>query len=240
METLNNKTALITGAGKGLGKAIALTLAAEGVNLALVSRTASDLEKVSELAKQINPAIKVVYATADVSNITEVNDACAKIAAEIGKIDILVNNAGIGKFGNFLDLEVSDWESIVKTNLFGPYYFIRQILPQMLERKNGDIVNVSSTAGLKGSPLTSAYSASKFGLNGLSESLMFEARKSNIRVFTLTPSTIATDLAIDNKLTDGNPDSTLQPEDFAELLVAHLKLPNRALVKDVSLWSTNP
>ncbi|SMD16644.1 3-ketoacyl-ACP reductase [Pedobacter nyackensis] len=240
METLNNKTALITGAGKGLGKAIALTLAAEGVNLALVARTASDLEKVSEQAKQINPAIKVVYAIADVSNIAEVNAACAKIAAEIGKIDILVNNAGIGKFGNFLDLEVSDWENIVKTNLFGPYYFIRQILPQMLERKSGDIVNVSSTAGLKGAPLTSAYSASKFGLNGLSESLMFEARKSNIRVFTLTPSTIATDLAIDNKLTDGNPDSTLQPEDFAELLVAHLKLPNRALVKDVSLWSTNP
>jgi 3-oxoacyl-[acyl-carrier protein] reductase len=240
METLKNKTALITGAGKGLGKAIALTLAAEGVNLALVARTASDLEKVSEQAKQINPAIKVVYAIADVSNITEVNTACAKIAAEIGKIDILINNAGIGKFGNFLDLEVRDWENIVKTNLFGPYYFIRQILPQMLERKSGDIVNVSSTAGLKGAPLTSAYSASKFGLNGLSESLMFEARKSNIRVFTLTPSTIATDLAIDNKLTDGNPDSTLQPEDFAELLVAHLKLPNRALVKDVSLWSTNP
>jgi len=240
METLNNKTALITGAGKGLGKAIALTLAAEGVNLALVARTASDLEKVSEQAKQINPAIKVVYAIADVSKIEEVNAACAKIASEIGKIDILVNNAGIGKFGNFLDLEVSDWENIVKTNLFGPYYFIRQILPQMLERKSGDIVNVSSTAGLKGAPLTSAYSASKFGLNGLSESLMFEARKSNIRVFTLTPSTIATDLAIDNKLTDGNPNSTLQPEDFAELLVAHLKLPNRALVKDVSLWSTNP
>lgn len=82
--------------------------------------------------------------------------------------------------------------------------------------------------------------ASKFGLIGMSESLMQEARKSNIRVFTLTPSTIATDLAIDNKLTDGNPDTTLQPQDFAELLVAHLKLPARALVKDVSLWSTNP
>lgn len=240
METLNHKTALITGAGKGLGKAIALALAAEGVNLALVARTGSDLEKVSEQAKAINSSIKVVYATADVANIEEVNAACAKIAAEIGKIDILVNNAGTAKFGKFLELEVSEWENIIKTNLFGPYYFIKQLLPQMLERKSGDIVNISSSAGLKGSPLTSAYSASKFGLIGLSDSLMQEARKSNIRVFTLTPSTIATDLAIDNKLTDGNPDSTLQPEDFAELLVAHLKLPARALVKDVSLWSTNP
>ncbi|MFA4869151.1 MAG: 3-ketoacyl-ACP reductase [Pedobacter sp.] len=240
METLNHKTALITGAGKGLGKAIALALAAEGVNLALLARTASDLEKVSNQAKQINPAIKVVYATADVSNIEEVNTACTKITGEIGKIDILVNNAGIAKFGKFLDLEVSEWENMIKTNLFGPYYFIKQILPQMLERKSGDIVNISSSAGLKGAPLTSAYSASKFGLIGLSESLMQEARKSNIRVFTLTPSTIATDLAIENKLTDGNPNSTLQPEDFADLLVAHLKLPTRALVKDVSLWSTNP
>ncbi len=240
MESLNHKTALITGAGKGLGKAIALALAAEGVNLALLARTASDLEKVSEQAKQINPAIKVVYATADVANIEEVNAACAKIATEIGQIDILVNNAGIAKFGKFLDLEVNEWESMIKTNLLGPYYFIKQIFPQMLERKSGDIVNISSSAGLKGAALTSAYSASKFGLIGLSESLMQEARKSNIRVFTLTPSTIATDLAIENKLTDGNPDSTLQPEDFANLLVAHLKLPARALVKDVSIWSTNP
>lgn len=240
MGTLNHKTALITGAGKGLGKAIAFALATEGVNLALVARTAEDLEKVSKQAKEINPDIKVVYAIADVANIEEVNTACAKIAAEIGQIDILVNNAGIAKFGKFLDLEVSEWEGMIKTNLLGPYYFIKQVLPQMLERKSGDIVNISSSAGLKGSALTSAYSASKFGLIGLSESLMQEARKSNIRVFTLTPSTIATDLAIENKLTDGNPDSTLQPEDFANLLVAHLKLPARALVKDVSLWSTNP
>lgn len=240
METLNHKTALITGAGKGLGKAIAFALAAEGVNLALVARTAGDLEKVSKQAKEINPSIKVVYAIADVANIEEVNAACTKISAEIGQIDILVNNAGIAKFGKFLDLEVSEWEGMIKTNLLGPYYFIKQVLPQMLERKSGDIVNISSSAGLKGSALTSAYSASKFGLIGLSESLMQEARKSNVRVFTLTPSTIATDLAIENKLTDGNPDSTLQPEDFANLLVAHLKLPARALVKDVSLWSTNP
>lgn len=240
MEKLNNKTALITGAGKGLGKAIALALAAEGVNLALIARTESDLKKVADEAKEINSTINVVYATADVSNFDDVAKVCTKIATSLGSIDILVNNAGIGKFGKFLELEVTEWENIVKTNLFGPYYFIKHILPQMLERKNGDIVNISSTAGLKGAPLTSAYSASKFGLMGLSESLMYEARKSNIRVFTLTPSTIATDLAIENKLTDGNPDTTLQPEDFAELLVAHLKLPRRALVKEVSLWSTNP
>src|SRR5690606_20907287 len=97
-------------------------------------------------------------------------------------------------------------------------------------RKSGDIVNVSSTAGQKGSAMTSAYSASKFGLNGLTESLMQEVRKSDIRVFSMSPSTIATDLAIGNQLTDGNPEKVLQPEDFADLLDAHLKLPKRAFV----------
>lgn len=240
MDSLKGKTALITGAGKGLGKAIALTFAAEGINLALMARTKGDLEEVEKEAKAINPDIKIAYATADVSDNESAKSAVAELKKELGNIDILVNNAGTGKFGNFLALEVEDFENIIKTNLFGPYYLIRAILPEMLERKNGDIVNVSSSAGLKGSPATSAYSASKFGLIGLSESLMLEVRKSNIRVFTMTPSTIATGLAIDLKLTDGNPDKVLQPGDFAELLLAHLQMNRRALVKDVTLYSTNP
>lgn len=240
MNNLKNKTALITGAGKGIGRAIALAFAKEGINLALVGRTLANLDKVAKEAFQINPSLKVCTVRAEVSDLNDVIAATRKVEQKIGKIDLLVNNAGTAQFANFLDLDPKVWESIVRTNLFGSYYFIRQILPQMLERKEGDIINISSTAGLKGSPMTSAYSASKFGLIGLSESLMLEVRKSNIRVFTLTPSTVATELSIDNKLTDGNPDSTLQPEDLAELIVAHLKLPRRVLVKDVSLLSTNP
>lgn len=240
MESLKGKTALITGAGKGLGKAIALAFASEGVNLALIARTASDLEVVEKEAKTIDGNLNIAFATANVADNESVKTAVTNLKEKLGNIDILVNNAGTGKFGNFMALEVEDFENIIKTNLFGPYYLIRAILPEMLERKSGDIVNVSSSAGLKGAPVTSAYSASKFGLIGLSESLMLEVRKSNIRVFTMTPSTIATDLAMDLKLTDGNPDKVLQPEDFAELLLAHLKMNRRALVKDVTLYSTNP
>lgn len=240
MNNLKNKTALITGAGKGIGRVIALAFAKEGINLALVGRTLANLDKVAEEALQINPSLKVCTVRAEVSDLNDVIAATREVEQKIGKIDLLVNNAGTAQFANFLDLDPKVWEGIVRTNLFGAYYFIKQILPQMLERKDGDIINISSTAGLKGSPMTSAYSASKFGLIGLSESLMLEVRKSNIRVFTLTPSTVATELSIDNKLTDGNPDSTLQPEDLAELIVAHLKLPRRVLVKDVSLLSTNP
>jgi len=158
----------------------------------------------------------------------------------LGPIDILINNAGIGQFRKFMELSPEQWEQIVKVNLFGPYYVTRAVLPSMLERQTGDIVNVSSTAGQKGSPLTSAYSASKFGLIGMSESLMLEVRKSNVRVFTLTPSTIATDMAINLKLTDGNPEKVMQAEDFAELVVAQLRLNRRVVVKDAGLWSTNP
>ena len=240
MESLKGKTALITGAGKGLGKAIALALANEGVHLAILSRTESDLIKVKEEVAEIDSSLKVAIAIADQSDFPSIKTAIASLISEAGVPDILVNNAGTGKFGKFLDLEVSEWENIVKVNLFGVYYVIHEVLPGMLIRKSGDIVNVSSTAGQKGNAMTSAYSASKFGLNGLTESLMQEVRKSDIRVFSMTPSTIATDLAMDNNLTDGNPDKVLQPEDFAELLVAHLKLPQRALVKNVEFWSTNP
>ncbi len=240
MEQLTGKNALITGAGKGLGKAIAMALAAEGVNLALVSRTKSDLDKVAQEIHAQHADVKIVVTTADAADHDSVLKACNTIKEELGQVDILVNNAGIGKFGKFMDLSVAEFEAIIQTNLLGPYYFIRQVLPAMQDAQSGDIINISSTAGLKGAPATSAYSASKFGLIGLSESLMLEARKSNIRVFTVTPSTIATDMAVSLNLTDGNPEKVLQAEDLAELVVAHLKLPRRALVRDVSLLSTNP
>ncbi len=240
MEKITGKTALVTGAGKGLGKAIALALAGEGVNLGLLARTEKDLAAVAAEAKKINENIRVSWAVADVGERQSVQAAVSKVKADLGDIHILVNNAGIGKFGKFLELDVADWEEIIRINLLGPYYLIREILPEMKRRQSGDIVNISSSAGLKGAPVTSAYSASKFGLNGLSESLMLEVRKENIRVFTMTPSTIATGMAIGLQLTDGNPEKVLQAVDFAELLVGHLMLPRRALVKDVSLWSTNP
>lgn len=238
MESLKGKNALVTGAGKGIGKAVAQALAAEGVNLALLARTEKDLQEVANTLA--GSGVKIVYATADVSDRVSVEAAIGKLEAELGSIDILINNAGIGRFGKFLELSPEEWEEVVKVNLFGAYYVIRAVLPGMLNRQTGDIVNISSTAGQKGAPVTSAYSASKFGLIGLSESLMLEVRKSNIRVTTLTPSTIATEMAVNLNLTDGNPEKVMQPEDFAELIVMQLKLNRRTFVKEAGLWSTNP
>jgi len=238
MESLKNKTAIVTGAGKGIGRAIALALAAEGVAVGLIARTEKDLENVAvEITKMKG---KCSWANADVSKIDSVNQAIQKIESELGPIDILVNNAGIAAFASFMDLEPAMWESIVKVNLFGIYYSTRAVLPSMIDRKTGDIINIASTAGQRGYALTSAYSASKFAVIGLSESLMQEVRKHNIRVTCLTPSTVATDMAKDLKLTDGNTDRVIQPEDFAELVIAQLKLNRRVFVKEAGLWSTNP
>ena len=238
MESLKGKTAIITGAGKGIGRAIATALATEGVNVGLISRTSKDLLELKDELKKYT--VKTSIAVADVADMHAVNAAIETIQKELGSIDILINNAGIAKFGKFLDLEPSEWEDQIRVNLFGVYYTTRAVLPQMIERQTGDIVNISSTAGLKGSPLTSAYSASKFGVMGLSDSLMQEVRKHNIRVTALNPSTVVTDLAISANLLNNNEDRVMHPEDFAELILAQLKLNRRVFVKDASIWSTNP
>ena len=239
MQELKGKIALITGGSRGIGKAIALALAEEGVNVAITGRSKEKLKAVVQEIEQ--KGVKSAYAVFDITSKTEVYGALEKLQKDFGKIDILVNNAGIAAFGGILEMEDEKWEEIVKTNLFGAYYVVKAVVPSMVERKTGDIINISSTAGLKGNAMTSAYSASKFGLIGMSESMMLELRKQNIRVTTLMPSTIASDMSKEVlKITDGNPEKVLQPEDFAELVVDLLKLNKRAMLANASLWSTNP
>lgn len=238
MQNLQGKTALITGAGRGIGRATAIAFAKEGIKVGLLGRTSAHLESVVQELEEYG--VEVTMATADVANNESVIAAVEHIQSELGPIDILINNAGIGKFGSFLELSPEEFKNIIDVNLMGVYYVTRAVLPQMIERKSGDIINISSTAGQKGAPVTSAYSASKFGVLGLTESLMLEVRKHNIRVSALTPSTVATDLAFAENLTDGNPEKVMQPEDLAEVMLAQLKLHPRILVKSAGLWSTNP
>ena len=238
MNDLKNKNALITGAGKGIGKAIAIALAKEGVNVILLARTQSDLDEVAQNIKTYGVQVQTLIA--DVSDINSVNTAVEKALSQFKTIDILINNAGIAAFGKFLELEPKAWENIIQVNLMGTYYVIRAVLPNMIARQTGDIINISSTAGLNGNALTSAYSASKFAVLGLTDSLMQEVRKHNIRVTALTPSTVATNMAKELKLTDGNPDKVMQAEDIAELIIAQLKLNRRVFIKNASIWSTNP
>ncbi|KQU58690.1 3-ketoacyl-ACP reductase [Rossellomorea marisflavi] len=238
MQSIKGKVALITGAGRGIGRATAEAFAKEGVHVGLVGRTIENLEKAADELKQYD--VNVAIAAADVADLDAITKAVESIRGELGPIDILVNNAGISKFGGFMELTPEEWTNIIDVNVKGVYYTTRAVLPEMIERNTGDIINISSTAGQKGAPVTSAYSASKAAVIGLSESLMMEVRKKNIRVTTLTPSTVATDMAVDLKLTDGNPDKVMQAEDMADLMVAQLKLHPRVVLKHAGLWSNNP
>lgn len=235
---LKGKKAIITGGSRGLGKATALAFAQLGIDVAITGRNEATLkETVSELKAL---GVNAFYEVFDVANYDEVKTGIKNSIANLGSVDILVNNAGIAAFGTLNDMDSQLWEDIIKTNVLGMYYVTKEVLPYLIEQNEGDIINVSSTAGLNGNASTSAYSASKFAVIGLSQSLMKEVRKNNIRVNTLTPSTIATDMALDLGITDGNVEKVLQPEDFAELIVASLKLPRRAMMANASLWSTNP
>lgn len=238
MNSLEGKNAIITGGGRGLGKATAIAFAKEGINVAITGRNEERLKQT--VAELTSLGVKATYAVFDIVDKSAVKTEIAKVINFLGGIDILVNNAGISEFGKFVDMPADRWEEILLTNVMGVYNVTREVLPHLIAKNEGDIFNVASTAGLNGNPTTSAYSASKFAVIGLSESLMKEVRKNNIRVCTLTPSTIASDMSIELGLTDGNPDHILQPEDFAELLVATLKLPRRAMLKTASLWTTNP
>ena len=239
MKNLKNKKAIITGGGRGLGKATAIAFAKEGIDIAITGRNEAVLkETVSELEAF---GINAMYSVFDVSRYEDVRSGIRSIVNTLGSVDILVNNAGIAAFGTFNDMEVSQWSQIIQTNLMGMYYVTKEVLPYLIDKNEGDVINVSSTAGLNGNANTSAYSASKFAVIGMSESLMKEVRKNNIRVCTLTPSTIASDMSIELGIADkDSQDSVLQPEDFAELIVAGLKLPRRAMLKSAALWSTNP
>lgn len=238
MASLKGKTALITGAGRGIGRAAAIALAKEGVNIGMIGTTMSNLENTAAELEQYG--VEYSAAAADVTDLVSVTSAVEHIKNDIGSIDILINNAGIAKFGGFLELSAEEWERIIQVNVMGVYNVTRAVLPGLIEQKSGDIINISSSAGQKGAPVTSAYSASKFAVLGLTESLMLEVRKHNIRVSALTPSTVATDLAIETNLTDGNPEKVMQPEYFAEFIVSQLKLNPRVFVKTAGMWSTNP
>ncbi|SDM29716.1 3-ketoacyl-ACP reductase [Kriegella aquimaris] len=239
MKSLQNKKAIITGGGRGLGKATALAFAKEGIDIAITGRNEKVLkETVSELETF---GVKAIYSVFDVGNYEAVKSSIKNIIDTLGTVDILVNNAGIAAIGSFNEMEVSQWTQIIQTNVMGMYHVTKEVLPLLIAKNEGDIINISSTAGLNGNANVSAYSASKFAVIGMSESLMKEVRKNNIRVITLTPSTIESEMTIELGIANkDSQDSVLQPEDFAELIVTGLKLPRRAMLKSASLWSTNP
>lgn len=238
-QSIQGKVAFVTGAGRGIGRAVAEALAKEGVAVGLLARTAAQIE---EVANEINAnGGKAAFAAADVTNQQEVESAIETLTTQLGTADILINNAGMGGFGKLVEQDSETWLKIVDTGIKGTYFVTHAVLPQLIEKNEGDIINISSTNGLNGAATSTAYSAAKFGIIGLTESLAQEVRRNNIRVTALAPSTVVTELARNSGLIDeAKEERMMHPEDLAEVIVHQLTLPNRIYVKQATILGTNP
>lgn len=211
---LNGQVALVTGAGRGIGAAIARHLAAMGATCVLCGRTQSSLDETAEQILHSKGKAEVI--PCDVTVLHQLEYAAARVNSTFQRLDILVNNAGVGRFNEFLhNLPPEDWDRILNTNLRGVYYAIRAFAPLMIRASRGHIINISSLAGKNPVPKGAAYAASKWGLNGLSYSVAEELRAHNIRVSVICPGSVDTELS---PHAGKDPNKMLQADDIAHVV----------------------
>jgi 3-oxoacyl-[acyl-carrier protein] reductase len=234
---LKGRVVLITGAGRGIGRALAHAFAAAGAKVALLGKTKKNLLEVQRELK--DSGAPTVVLAADVSDEGVVSRAVAAAEQELGPVDVLVNNAGIFAMAPVEKMDTLVFDRILAVNLRGPFLMCRALLPGMKSRKRGHIVNISSTAGRRGFAGGGAYCASKFGLAGLTEAMRYEARTSNVRVTCVYPSTVNTDL-MKKSGTDLKAERAIQPEDIANAVVSLVAMDDRAMTTALEIWQTNP
>jgi len=197
MSLLANQTAVVTGAGRGIGRAIALKFANEGADVAVVSRTQENSEKV---AAEIRALGRKAWAHAvDVADTAAVNGAAEKILAEAGKVDILVNNAGVTRDGLLMRMSDADWDTVLNTNLKGAFLVTKAFSRAMIKARSGRIINISSVIGLIGNAGQCNYAASKAGLIGFTQSCAKELAGRGITVNAIAPGFIETDMTAELK-----------------------------------------
>jgi 3-oxoacyl-[acyl-carrier protein] reductase len=229
---------VVTGSGRGIGHAIAVRLAKENHNLVLISRTESELKKVKKEMDLIGSDTS--YFAGDVADEKFAESTIREVQKKYSKIDHLINNAGIGIIKKLIDASLDDFKKQVNTNLYGVFNFTKAVLPGMIKRTSGSIINISSLASKNSFIGGSMYSATKHALNGFTKSLMLEIREYNIRVATICPGSVDTAFGSSSELDPRSSGRILLPEDVAEMVAAILKLPVRALASEIDLRPTNP
>lgn len=231
------KAAIVTGAGSGAGRAIALLLAAKGFQVAAVGRTLEKLIETTSMASAGKGTVRPYVA--DVGSPADVASLVPRVVAELGPIDLLVNNAGINIRHRSMELlSVEDWLEVLRINLTGPFLMMRHVLPVMRERRSGIVINISSVSAKRASPLGgAAYCASKFGLDGLTGTASLEEADHGIRCTTISPGEINTPIL------DARPEpvsaerraADLQPEDIAAAVAFVIDLHPRAHVHEITI-----
>jgi 3-oxoacyl-[acyl-carrier protein] reductase len=220
---MQNKTAMITGSGRGIGKETAIMLARKVKNIVVCSRTKNEINEVVTDIEEINDQVNVLGEKCDLCISSQVNSLVSSAVDRFGSesIDILVNNAGVAFAKKLVDTSEDEWDQTIDTNLKGAFLITKAILPYMIERKSGTIVNINSGAGKAGFSDLSSYCASKFGLAGLAESLALEVDMYNIRVMTIFLGQVATKMwqDYDYGYYDKNKNKMLGPRTVAAKIV---------------------
>ena len=230
---LTNAVALVTGGSSGIGYGIAKALADAGAKVAI---TARGKDRLMEAAKSLgaHPIL------ADVSKEADVERTYREVLDKFGDLDILVNNAGRGVFKPLLEMDLKGFEDVFATNVTGAMLMTRAAAKIFVKRNRGNVVNISSTASLRGAPNGTAYYASKFALRGMTECWRAELRKHNIRVMLVNPSEVITNFGAASGFTTKDNASKLRPEDIAHMVKAVLEMNDRGFTPELSVFGTNP
>jgi 3-oxoacyl-[acyl-carrier protein] reductase len=234
MERLKDQVAIVTGGSKGIGRAIAATLASEGCAVVIAARGKGDLDRaVSDLKR---PGLDILGIPADIASEQDVKKLVAETITRFGRIDILVNNAGIGVFKPVAELSASDLDSMWNTNLRGAFLATKEVLPHMTRAKGGEIVFIASLAGKNSIKGGAGYAATKWAMRGFASSLMLEVREHNIRVMTIFPGSVDTSFSSMNK----KGSHITQPEDVASAVLFAVTAPGRSMFSEIDVRPTNP
>ena len=229
----NQLRAIVTGASSGIGRATALAFAKSGIEVALVSRSAEQLEALADQIKQTTQTRAKSYPI-DLAIVEQVSQKIAAIGDSFGSIDILVNNAGIGYTNSLSETTLEDWQKVLELNLTSVFQCVRGILPQMRDRSQGTIINVASIAAFNAFPEWGAYSVSKAGLVALGKTLSVEERANGIRTVTISPGSVNTPIwDTDTVKADLNREAMLTPEVVAQSILHTALLPHQAVVEEM-------
>jgi 3-oxoacyl-[acyl-carrier protein] reductase len=232
------RTALVTGATEGIGRATAFALGRAGWQVGVCARTASRVDAL--LGELATAGIRTAGRAGDVGEERDAPAIVRHVTDALGAVDALVNNAGVLIAKPFEELTPADWDRTMATNLKSLFLMTREVLPEMRRRRRGTVVNVASLAGRNGFVGGTAYAASKHAVLGFSKSLMLEVRRDNVRVVAICPGSVGTAMLRDQPLLKADPDKILKPEDVASTILHVLELPERALVSELDIRPTNP
>ncbi len=233
-QPLGGQVAVVTGAGSGIGAAVARKLANLGATAVLCGRTQSTLDSTAQAILAAGDRAEVI--PCDVTVLHQLEHAAARVDSTFGRLDILVNNAGVGGFNDPLHkLAPEDWDRVLNTNLRGVYYAIRAFVPLMIRARMGHVINISSLAGKNALPNGAAYAASKWGLNGLTYSVAEELRPYNIRAAVICPGSTETELS---PHAGKDPKKMLQPADIAHAVAMLVTQAPQSFVSEILLRPT--